>query len=312
MRGRGRGRASGGYQRHLPPRLLRQSRADTGEEESLACRDVQAPQVGIRPRMKGDGGRAASLGEASKLRSLGEASKLKYSKKESLEKASRLKYSKAEDRAGKAGGLEEKVQQNVWTGRVVAVGDRKPCNEEMQRRGGGEGGNLKLLEDQVQALEKQLKDERMEQKKFLEVLTNVINGEVPCVALENAENILVIEQLQDALAAVESSGTEIGQTRASTKLKDRNDNKLVVNNLVQEQRGAEEGSKIKDPVSGGWYVVEKRGRRKPNSNPPSSYHHRAKVSPAATPVRWVPGGRDLLPTPPPFASNFHTRRNPMY
>ena len=129
--------------------------------------------------MKGDGGKAASLGEASKL---------KYSKKESLEKASRLKYSKAEDGAGKAGGLEEKVQKNVWSGRMAS--DRKPCNEEMQRRGGGEGGNLKRLEDQVQVLEKQLEDERMEQKKFLEVLTNVINGEVPCVALENAENIL--------------------------------------------------------------------------------------------------------------------------
>ena len=50
---RGRGRVSGGrvgsYQRHLPPRLLRQSRVSTGEEElneeSLAFRDVQAPQV---------------------------------------------------------------------------------------------------------------------------------------------------------------------------------------------------------------------------------------------------------------------------
>ena len=53
VRGRGRGRVSGGrvggYQRHLPPRLLRQSRGETGEEEldeeSLACQDVQAPQV---------------------------------------------------------------------------------------------------------------------------------------------------------------------------------------------------------------------------------------------------------------------------
>ena len=47
-RGRGRGRV-GGYQRHLPPRLLRQSRGGAGEEElneePLACRDVQAPQV---------------------------------------------------------------------------------------------------------------------------------------------------------------------------------------------------------------------------------------------------------------------------
>ena len=53
IRGRGRGRVSGGrvggYQRHLPPRLQRQSRGGTGEEElseeSSACQDVQAPQV---------------------------------------------------------------------------------------------------------------------------------------------------------------------------------------------------------------------------------------------------------------------------
>ena len=49
MRGRGRGRGScrrfGVYQRHLPPRLLRQSRADTREEESVVFQDVQAPQV---------------------------------------------------------------------------------------------------------------------------------------------------------------------------------------------------------------------------------------------------------------------------
>ena len=64
----------------------------------------------------------------------------------------------------------------------------------MQRRGGGEGENLKRLETQVQALQcigEQLEDERKEQKKFVEVLTYVIKGKVPCVILENAENILV-------------------------------------------------------------------------------------------------------------------------
>ena len=72
------------------------------------------------------------------------------------------------------------------------AGDRK--HEEMQRRGGGEGENLKRLETQVQALQcigEQLEDERKEQKKFVEVLTYVIKGKVPCVILENAENILV-------------------------------------------------------------------------------------------------------------------------
>ena len=107
--------------------------------------------------------------------------------------------------------------------------------------------------------------------------------------------------MKDALTSVKSSGTETG---APVKLRDRKENKLVVNNLLDEH-GADEGSK----VSGGWYVVEKR-RRKPNSNLPSS-HHEANVPPV-TPVRWVPGGRGLLPTPPALASNFHTRRNLMY
>ena len=61
----------------------------------------------------------------------------------------------------------------------------------MWRNGRDEGESLKQLEKQVQALEKQLEDERKEQKKFVEVLTNVIKGEVPCVTLEKAENILV-------------------------------------------------------------------------------------------------------------------------
>ena len=113
--------------------------------------------------------------------------------------------------------------------------------------------------------------------------------------------------MKAALAAVQSNETDTGRKGAPTKLrdrnanKDRNDNKLVDNNLIHE-RGAEEGSK----VSGGWYVVEKR-RRKPTS----SSHNDANVPPV-TPVRWVPGGRGLLPTPPALASNFHTRRNLMY
>ena len=64
----------------------------------------------------------------------------------------------------------------------------------MQRRGGGEGENLKRLETQVQALQcigEQLEDERKEQKKFVEVLTNVIKGEVPCATLDKAKYIWV-------------------------------------------------------------------------------------------------------------------------
>ena len=49
IRGRGRGRVSGSYQRQLPPRLMRQSRYDTGKEEligePLEFSNVQAPQV---------------------------------------------------------------------------------------------------------------------------------------------------------------------------------------------------------------------------------------------------------------------------
>ena len=262
--------------------------------------------------MKGDGGRAACLGEASKL---------KCPKAESLEKASRLRNSKAEDSEGKSGGLKEKGE-SVWMRRVLA----EPGDQVMQRRGGGGGGggqqgeNLKRLEDQVQALKKQLEDERREQKKLLEVLTNVIKGEEPCVSLDKAENNLVnfhysctalqgstqvVQQLQGALAAVESSGTETGQRGAPVKLKDRNDNRLVANDLLREP----EGPKVKNTVSGGWYVVEKR-KKKQTSNPQTS-HHSANLPPA-TPVRWVPGGRGLLPTPPALASNFHTRKNLMY
>ena len=50
-----------------------------------------------------------------------------------------------------------------------------------------------------QALKKQLEGERREQKKLLEVLTNVIKGEVPCVSLDKAENILVIFQYSSYL-----------------------------------------------------------------------------------------------------------------
>ena len=132
--------------------------------------------------MKGDGGRAACLGEASKL---------KCSKAGSLEKASRLNNVKAEDGAGKTGGLKEKGE-SMWTRRVALA---EPGDQVVQRREGGGGGeqgeNFKRLEDQVQALKKQLEGERREQKKLLEVLSNVIKGEVPCVSLDKPENILV-------------------------------------------------------------------------------------------------------------------------
>ena len=153
--------------------------------------------------MKGDGGRAACLGGASKLKcpkdqSLGEASKLKCSKAESFEKASRLNNVKAEDGAGKTGGLKEKGE-SMWTRRVALA---EPGDQVVKRReggGGGQGENFKRLEDQVQALKKQLEGERREQKKLLEVLTNVIKGEVPCVSLDKAENILVIFQYSSYL-----------------------------------------------------------------------------------------------------------------
>jgi len=318
---RGRGRVSGGrvgsYQRHLPPRLLRQSRVSTGEEElneeSLAFRDVQAPQVGARPRMKGDGGRAACLGEASKLKcpkaeSLGEVSRLQCPKTESVVKASRLKNGHAEESAGKTEGLHEE-KKSAWSKRVALA---EPGDQVSQGRGGEGGGQqgekFKQLEEQVRRLKIQLEDERMEQKKLLEVLTNVIKGEVPCVSLDKSENILVVQQLQGALAGVESSGTETRAREAPARLKDRNDAKMVVNNLLHE-RSAEEGSKVNNKVSGGWYVVEKRKKRQ-TSNPSTNQHHE-KVPPA-TSVRWALGGRGLLPTPPTLSSNFHTRRNLMY
>merc|ERR550519_2386206 len=138
--------------------------------------------------------------------------------------------------------------------RRVALAE--PGDQVMQRRGGGgsqQGDNLKRLEDQVQALKKQLEDEKREQKKLLEVLTNVIKGEVPCVSLDKAENNLVVQQLQDALATVESGGTETRERGAPVKLKDRNDRRRVANNLLHKP-GAKEGSKVKNTVSGGWYV----------------------------------------------------------
>ena len=118
--------------------------------------------------MKGDGGRSACLGEASKLR---------YPKAGGLEEANRLRLSRAEDRLNLKG-------QSVSIGRVAS-------EERIWRRRGSEGENLKRLEDQVESLKKQLKDERKEQKKFLEVLVDVIKGEVPSVTLDKAENVLV-------------------------------------------------------------------------------------------------------------------------
>ena len=51
IKGRGRGRVSGGFHRQLPPRLLRRSRCETEMEElieeSLKFQNVQAPQVEI-------------------------------------------------------------------------------------------------------------------------------------------------------------------------------------------------------------------------------------------------------------------------
>ena len=45
IRGRGRGRVSGSYQRQLPPRLLRQSRYEELIGEPLEFPNVEAPQV---------------------------------------------------------------------------------------------------------------------------------------------------------------------------------------------------------------------------------------------------------------------------
>ena len=299
--------------------------------------------------MKGDGGRAACLGEASKLKcpkaeSLGEVSRLQCPKTESVVKASRLKNGHAEESAGKTEGLHEE-KKSAWSKRVALA---EPGDQVLQGRGGKGGGQqgekFKQLEEQVRRLKIQLEDERMEQKKLLEVLTNVIKGEVPCVSLDKSENILVreaifrkyqkffetvslsgdpsctsthsalqghtqvVQQLQGALAGVESSGTETRAREAPARLKDRNDAKMVVNNLLHE-RSAEEGSKVNNKVSGGWYVVEKRKKRQ-TSNPSTNQHHE-KVPPA-TSVRWALGGRGLLPTPPTLSSNFHTRRNLMY
>ena len=128
----------------------------------------------------------------------------------------------------------------------------------------------------------------------------------------------MVEQLQGALASVANRDTETAKRGAPAKLKDRNDNEPVVNKLLDE-RGPEEGSKVKNAVSGGWHVVEKR-RRKQSSIPPSSYHHHhAIVSPVTQAniphvpkVRLVPGGRGLLPTPPSLVSTLPTRRNLMY
>ena len=65
----------------------------------------------------------------------------------------------------------------------------------------------------------------------------------------------MVEQLQGALASVANRDTETAKRGAPAKLKDRNDNEPVVNNLLPE-RGSEDGSKVKNVVSGGWHLVE--------------------------------------------------------
>ena len=116
--------------------------------------------------MKGDGGKAACLGEVSKLR-----------------------MTKVFNEAGKTSGGHQDVRMH------------ESENLESRRKtlGGSGRRDLQWLEDQVEALKKQLEEERKEQKLFLETLTCVVRGETPRAALGRVENNTVDEERYSTL-----------------------------------------------------------------------------------------------------------------
>ena len=116
--------------------------------------------------MKGDGGKAACLGEVSKLR-----------------------MTKVSNEAGKTSGGHQDVRMH------------ESENLESRRKtlGGSERRDSRWLEDQVEALRKQLEEERKEQKLFLETLTCVVRGETPRATLGRVENNTVDEERYSTL-----------------------------------------------------------------------------------------------------------------
>ena len=111
--------------------------------------------------MKGDGGKAACLGEVSKLR-----------------------MTKIFNEAGKTSGGHQDVRMH----------DGENLESRRKTLGGSERRDSRWLEDQVEALKKQLEEERKEQKLFLETLTCVVRGETPRAALCRVENNTVDEE----------------------------------------------------------------------------------------------------------------------
>ena len=112
--------------------------------------------------MKGDGGKAACLGEVSKLR-----------------------MTKIFNEAGKTSGGHQDVRMHDSEN----LESRRKTLDGSERR----DSQWRWLEDQVEALKKQLEEERKEQKLFLETLTCVVRGETPCAALGRVENNTVDE-----------------------------------------------------------------------------------------------------------------------
>jgi len=264
--GRGRGRGSvqrGGGSRRQPPSLY----SDFDEESvNYGCvsQDTRAPLVGARPRMKGDGGKAACLGEVSKLR-----------------------MTKVFNEAGKTSGGHQDVRMH----------DSENLESRRKTLGGSERRDSRWLEDQVEALKKQLEEERKEQKLFLETLTCVVRGETPRAALGRAENNTAVELLKEALAQVKLPDGEMAGKKDLTKLKVQNGTAPGAGALalaIEEQNS----KKTVSGGPGGWSVVGKRRRKQITSSMPS----RASTLPSR---RSSPGGRGVSPTSP----ELYTRRN---
>jgi len=264
--GRGRGRGSvqrGGGSRRQPLTLY----SDFDEESVIygcASQDARAPLVGARPRMKGDGGKAACLGEVSKLR-----------------------MTKVFNEAGKTSGGHQDFRMH------------ESENLESRRKtlGGSERRDSRWLEDQVEALRKQLEEERKEQKLFLETLTCVVRGETPRAALGRVENNTAVELLKEALAQVKLPDGEMTGKKDLTKLKVQNGAAPGAGALalaIEEQNS----KKTVSGGPGGWSVVEKRRRKQITSSLPS----RASALPSG---RRSPGGRGVLSTSP----ELYLRRN---
>jgi len=266
--GRGRGRGRGYIQRGGGSRRQPLTLYSEFDEESVdygcVSQDARAPLVGARPRMKGDGGKAACLGEVSKLR-----------------------MTKVFNEAGKTSGGHQDVR----------VHDGKNLESRRKTLGGSVMRDSRWLEDQVEALKKQLEEERKEQKLFLETLTCVVRGETPRATLGRVENNTAVELLKEALAQVKlPDGGMVGK-KDLTKLKVKNGTTPGAGALalaIEEQNS----KKTVSGGPGGWSVVGKRRRKQIISPMPS----RASAMPSG---RSSPGGRGILLTSP----ELYIRRN---